>query len=304
MARKAVATSEAVSTAVEALVAEGLDPTVERVRAKLGGGSYTTINRLLADVLAQRQSQAAEASEVPADLIDIGQRAVASIYSAVQRQANAKIEALEADARKQIDAANHARAEAALEIERLEREGEQTAEALAAEQTATQVAVARAERAEATAQASKAEIDRLTRALAAAQGDIQSMRESEREAQQRAARSEDARRAAETENRKEFDRLQKALARAEAQVESSCAEVERLTSQLTAAQTEREKIEKDRGELEKRLSKAEASVEAAKAELQKARQELERTREGERRARDEAAELRGQFKVARVESNK
>ena len=130
MARKAVATSETVTAAVEALVAEGLDPTVERVRAKLGGGSYTTINRLLADVLAQRQSQAADVSEVPADLIEIGQHAVASIYAAVQRQANAKIEAIEVDARKQIDATKHALAEAALEIERLEREGKQSAEAL------------------------------------------------------------------------------------------------------------------------------------------------------------------------------
>ena len=196
MARKAVATVETVTAAVEALVGEGLDPTVERVRAKLGGGSFTTINKVLGEVLSHRQSEAAQVSEVPADLIDIGQRAVASIYAAVQRQANAKIEALEADARKHIDAANHARAEAALEIERLEREGEQAAEALAAEQKAAQDAIARAERAEATAQASHAEIDRLTRALAAAQADIQASRESEREAQQRATRSEDARRAA------------------------------------------------------------------------------------------------------------
>ncbi len=171
MARKAVATVETVTAAVEALIGEGLDPTVERVRAKLGGGSFTTINKVLGEVLAQRQSQAAEVSEVPADLIDIGQRAVASIYAAVQRQANAKIEALEADARKQIDAANRARAEAALEIERLEREGEQAAEALAAEQKANQDALARAERAEATAQASKAEIERLTHRLTATEAE-------------------------------------------------------------------------------------------------------------------------------------
>jgi len=46
--RNAVATAEKVAAAVETLMAEGLDPTVERVRAKLGGGSYTTINRVWA----------------------------------------------------------------------------------------------------------------------------------------------------------------------------------------------------------------------------------------------------------------
>src|ERR1700722_17080465 len=130
MARKAMATAEAVAQAVEALIGEKLEPTVERVRSKLGGGSFTTINRVLAEVLSQRQTQATQISEVPADLVDIGQRAVASIYAAVQRQAASKIELIETDSRKQIDAANHAKAEAALEIERLEREAEQAAEAL------------------------------------------------------------------------------------------------------------------------------------------------------------------------------
>jgi chromosome segregation ATPase len=161
MARKAVATAETVTQAVEALVGEGLDPTVERVRAKLGGGSFTTISKVLSEVLAQRQTHATQVSEVPADLVEIGQRSVAAIYAAVQRQATAKIELIEADARKQIDAANHARAEAALEIERLEREGEQAAETLAATQKALQDALSRAERAEATAAAERAEIARV-----------------------------------------------------------------------------------------------------------------------------------------------
>ena len=132
MARRAMVTQEAVTEAVEALFAEKLDPTVERVRAKLGGGSYTTISRVLGAVLQNRQSQATQISDVPPDLIEIGQRAVGAIYAAVQRQAASKIELIETDSRKQIDAANHARAEAALEIERLEREAEQAAESLLA----------------------------------------------------------------------------------------------------------------------------------------------------------------------------
>src|SRR5271156_983471 len=111
MPRKAVATAETVAQVVESLLAEGLDPTVERVRSKLGGGSFTTINKALAAVQLQRRTEATQISEVPADLVDIGQRAVAAIYAAVQRQAAAKIELIEADARHRIDTANRARAE-------------------------------------------------------------------------------------------------------------------------------------------------------------------------------------------------
>jgi hypothetical protein len=97
----------------------GLDPTLERVRSKLGGGSHTTINRVLTAVLLpQRRTHATQISEVPADLVEIGQRAVAAIY-AVQRQAAGKIELIETNSRNQIDPANHARG-VALEIERLE----------------------------------------------------------------------------------------------------------------------------------------------------------------------------------------
>ena len=95
MARKAMATRETVEAAVEGLAAEGLDPTVERVRSKLGGGSYTTINKILGEVLSQRQTVAAQVSEVPSDLVEVGQRAVAAIYAAVQRQAAAKVELIE-----------------------------------------------------------------------------------------------------------------------------------------------------------------------------------------------------------------
>ena len=137
MPRKTTVNDETVGQAVDALVQEGLDPTLERVRSKLGGGSYTTINRVLTTVLEKRQTYATQISEVPADLVEIGQRAVAAIYAAIQRQAASKIELTESNSRKLIDAANHARAEAVLEIERLEKEAEQAAEALASSQRAT-----------------------------------------------------------------------------------------------------------------------------------------------------------------------
>jgi chromosome segregation ATPase len=297
MARRAMVTQESVTEAVEALIAEKLDPTVERVRHKLGGGSYTTINKVLGAVLQNRQSQATQISDVPPDLIEIGQRAVGAIYAAVQRQAASKIELIETDSRKQIDAANHARAEAALEIERLEREAEQATESLVAAQRATQDALGRAERAEATVTAGQAEIQRLERAIVGAQADAQSARESDQEAQKRASRSEDERRAFEAETRKELDQLHKALAQAETKLVSANEKVEQLGDGVRRAETESARLRQEREELQVRVAKAEAGLAAAQAEVQKIAQALERAQEGERRARDETAELRGQLKA-------
>ena len=296
MPRKSTVNDETVGQAVEALVQEGLDPTLERVRSKLGGGSFTTINRVLSEVLKNRQSQALQITEVPPDLVEIGQRAVVTIYAAVQRQAASKIELIETNSRKLIDVATHARAEAALEIERLERKAEQAAEALAASQRSTQDALTRAERAEATAIAGKAEIQRLERAIAAAQADAQFARESDQEAQKRAARSDDARRTSEAENRTTIERLQKALALAETQIAIQEEKVERLTQVAHDVEAESQRLRHDRDQLQTRFAKVEASIESAQAELQKTATELARALESERRARDESAELRGQLK--------
>ncbi len=63
MPRKTTVSDETVGQAVDALVQEGFDPTLERVRSKLGGGSYTTINRVLTAVLEKRQTHAAYSSD-------------------------------------------------------------------------------------------------------------------------------------------------------------------------------------------------------------------------------------------------
>ena len=297
MPRKTSVSDETVGQAVNSLVTDGLDPTLERVRAKIGGGSYTTINRVLSAVLEQRQTHAIQISEIPPDLVEIGQRAVAQIYAAVQRQAASKIELIEANSRKQIDAATHARAQAALEIEGLEREAEQAADALVISHQATHDALTRAERAEATALAGQAEIQRLERAIVGAQADAQAARESDREAQKRAARSEDARRSFEEGTRKEIDRLQKSLGQSEAQVAIAHEKVEHITQNLQRAEAETTRLREERDQLHSRAAKAEAGVEVVREELQKAATELARAQDSERRARDETAQLRVHIKA-------
>jgi chromosome segregation ATPase len=299
MGRKATVTVEAVTRFVEALAGEGLEPTMERVRAKLGGGSYTSISRILNEVLAQRRAEATQVTQLPPDLLEIGQRAVGAIYAAVKQSAAAKIELIESDARKHIDAANHARAEAALEIERLEREGEQGAEALLLAQKATQEAVTRAERAEATAVAQGTEITRLNQTLVAMQADVQATHESEREALQRAHRIEEARRTSEVASRAEIERLQKESTRAQAHREACAEEIERFKALLAAAEGEGKEVRRELQQLQGRFSKLEAVAEGAQAGLKGVRLELVEARVAERAARDQTAELRGQIKAAK-----
>jgi chromosome segregation ATPase len=230
MPRKTTVSDENVGQAVDSLISEGLDPTLERVRAKLGGGSYTTINRVLTTVLTQRQAHATQISEVPADLVEIGQRAVAAIYAAVQRQAASKIELIETNSRRLIDAANHARAEAAVEIERLEREAEQAAEALASSQRATQDALTRAERAEATSQAAQAEIQRLERAIVDAQAETKHLRQERDQFQARIAKAEAGVEAAQV----ELQKTAKALERAQDSERRARDETAELRGQIKA----------------------------------------------------------------------
>jgi chromosome segregation ATPase len=291
-----MATAETVVAAVEALLPEKLEPTVERVRSKLGGGSFSTISRLLSDVLAEQQTRATQISEVPSDLVAVGQQAVGAIYAAVQRQAAAKIEVIEANARKHIEAANHGRAEAALEIERLERETEQLTEAAAA-QAAIHDALGRAERAEATVLAARAEIERLAHAFAAAQADAQAARESDQEAQKRAARSEEGRREAETMSRKEINELRQALARSDAAAARASGELERIVPLLQATEKDAKALRSEREQLQLKLVKAETSIESMQTELLAVKKDRDTAREHEQRAHDEAAEARGRLKA-------
>lgn len=292
MPKKQIATPEAVAAAVEKLTAEGLEPTLERVRAKLGGGSYTTINRALAEVMQARQSGPAKLAEIPADLIEIGQKAVAAIYTAVQRQTMATIESIEGDARRQIEAAQAARAEAGLEIERLESELESSADSLEQARLSMQEASSRAERSEARGELQQSELKRLASDLLGSQTEVESLRGRLREAEMQA-------RQAEQDAHREAEALQRALTRAEAGLEAAQDRSQRDAESMRIAQL---KIEGSQSLLlaaTSRAERAEASAEALNTTLDNLRGELASVRESERGARDEAAEAKGQLRECR-----
>lgn len=289
MPKKMIATQEAVATAVESLIAEGLEPTLERVRAKLGGGSYTTINRALAEVVQARQAGHAKTADIPADLMEIGQKAVAAVYSAVQKQTMATIEALEVDARRQVESAQAAKAEAALEVERLERELESSGEELEQARRLAQEANGRAERAETRNEAHQTEATRLNRDLATARAETDAVRTLLREVEGQA-------RKAEQDARQENQTLQRSLAKAEAALDAAADRQKRDADTVAQLRAELEEIRRTASAASLRAERAEAALGVHEETLGTLRTELSHAREAERQARVEAAELRGQFR--------
>ena len=177
------------------------------MRAKLGGGSFTTINRVCEGVLWLTEGRRRRrVGEVPGDLVEIGQRAGGQrIYAAVQRQASSKIELIEADSRKQIDAAD---APAESGSGNRKRGSNRRRRPRPPRNRPAADALARPDRAEAGA--ARAGIEHSNARDRGRPAECAS-RSRDQEAQKRALRRGGARRLAEAESHRQSSRLQKAL---------------------------------------------------------------------------------------------
>ena len=161
MARQAVATAEGVRQAINSLSQEGLPITIEKIRAKLGGGSFSTISKILNEARPVSGVGPASMADMPADLADIGQRAVLSIYKSIQDAATKQIDAINQSSRRQIAAADEFRREAEFEISQLERQIEVSSETIDSLNISAQQARERAERAEGQLAVISPEVERL-----------------------------------------------------------------------------------------------------------------------------------------------
>ncbi len=100
------------------------------------------------------------AEELPREIAEIGERATASIYAAIQKTAHERIDAVEKEATSRVETAQRSLAEAFLEIERLEQAGDDAAETLQCAQDARHEAETHAARAEGQVEASNRELER------------------------------------------------------------------------------------------------------------------------------------------------
>lgn len=115
-------TKEQIIQTAEALLVEGVNPSMAAVRERLGGGSFATISPVLRDWKERHRSEAIAAQEAPAEAIAAGQRAALAIWREAMQQAAVRIEDTERHAAEFIQEAKNERDEALNEVERLEQQ--------------------------------------------------------------------------------------------------------------------------------------------------------------------------------------
>lgn len=119
MARQIV-TQQAVAEAAEALMVEGVEPSIVAVQARIGGGSYSTVKKFL-DVWKQQRVEAATATaETPAEVQAKGQEFARIVWALASREAQAEAQQAKDEAQAEVAAVRVELAEATNEIARLE----------------------------------------------------------------------------------------------------------------------------------------------------------------------------------------
>jgi len=119
MARQIV-TQDVVDKAAEALVAEGLEPSIVAIQARAGGGSFSTVKRYL-DIWKQRRAEAAAAApETPPPIRAKAEEFARAAWALAYEEAQQETRQAKALAAAEIAALRAELAEANTEIARLE----------------------------------------------------------------------------------------------------------------------------------------------------------------------------------------
>ena len=133
---RAIVTAEAVSAVADALVAEGLEPSLVLVQSRIGG-SYMTVKRYLDAWKLARAQAAAVDSDTPAVILAKGQEWARSVWALAKREAQVQVQSMKEDARAQVEILQADLAGAMAEITRLE--GSEAAQAATIEAQQTQL---------------------------------------------------------------------------------------------------------------------------------------------------------------------
>ena len=119
MARQIV-TPQAVTDIADALVAEGLDPSILAVQSRIGGGSYSTVKRYL-DAWKQARAQVdAGVIATPTAVQAKGLEFAQVVWATATREAQREVQAIKDETRAEVTAVRADLAGANTEIARLE----------------------------------------------------------------------------------------------------------------------------------------------------------------------------------------
>jgi hypothetical protein len=145
------------------MAAEGIKPTLDRIRDELGSGSFSTINPILKQWKENRLSNHnVEPIELPTEITAIGERATALIWKVANDQCKLMIKAIKDETNRLIEQADAEREEAVHEIKRLEIEHERLSSRVAAQEVLIgdlKIKSAIAEKADTTIAALRSELE-------------------------------------------------------------------------------------------------------------------------------------------------
>lgn len=119
MARQIV-TQQAVTEVADALLAEGLDPSIMSVQSRIGGGSYSTVKRYLDAWKQARAEVHAAATEIPPAIHAKGQEFAQVVWALASKAAQQEAQAIKDGAKAEVAAVRADLANANTEIARLE----------------------------------------------------------------------------------------------------------------------------------------------------------------------------------------
>ena len=100
-----IATQKAVTEIANALVAEGLEPSIIAVQSRIGGGSYSTVKRYLDAWKQERAQMHAAARDTPPAIQAKGQEFAHSVWVLACAQAQQEAQAVKDEARAEVLAA-------------------------------------------------------------------------------------------------------------------------------------------------------------------------------------------------------
>lgn len=117
---KQIVTQEGVNQACEALIAEGIEPSIVAVQERIGGGSYTTVKKYLVEWKRQVEE---EGNDIPVPDVILKKAAelARAVWVAGSNEANQRIAVIQENADKNIHALQTDLHQAQDEIVRLER---------------------------------------------------------------------------------------------------------------------------------------------------------------------------------------
>lgn len=99
---KPIVTFESVSDAAQALIQEGLTPTILLVKERIGGGSFTTVKKHLDSWREAQASNNSDAPPTPASVADKAAEFARTIWSVAHQEAQQAVTRIQAEAKEQI----------------------------------------------------------------------------------------------------------------------------------------------------------------------------------------------------------